>query len=248
MGLLYSARRPDRRARTFAFWLRRTEYALGGSHRKIVTVKRYRLTQRERRRYSERMEERSKGRRVWDGITIVDTLAGLGGYVLTGLQRLEVPMSMTVYTIMVATGVVGFLAPRAWDYWRLRQLQTVLPGRWVNREAAGGMVLDSTAFEERLQDRKPVATKEMHRATRGVPKGEHDMLMVRIAERHHREVVTQMLAEYRRHRHGADGYLETKDLYHADTLAEWLVELADLEPEPPPELGFDPFALLGDGE
>ena len=38
-----------------------------------------------------------------------------------------------------------------------------------------------------------------------------------------------MLAEYRRHRAGPDGYLEEQDLYHEDTFDEWVADLAELE-------------------
>ena len=188
------------------------------------------------------MYKRSTGRRVWDGVTITDTIIGLGGFAWPLLEKVEVSMSTTISLIMVATGVLGFMAPRLRDRWKLRQFRAVLPGRWLSRNAAEDAVYGSTAFKERLHDRKPVIMKELRRGGR-FPEGEIDMRVKLIVERHESEVLTQMLATFRRQREGQDGYLEQKDLYHEDTLAEWLAGLADLE-EYEPEPDFDPFGFL----
>ena len=182
---------------------------------------------------------------VWNGVTIMDTIIGLGSFVWPKLQKVEVPMSTTVSVIMVATGVLGFMAPRVWDRWKLRRLQSVLPGYWGNRDDADDWIRKSTAHSERLQARKPIILKEMGQCG-SVPEGEMDMLIKRGVDRHDHEVVTLMLAEYRRHREGSDGYLEEQDLYHEDTFDIWLADLAELE-EQDPDPDFDPFGFLEKG-
>ena len=187
------------------------------------------------------MERRSAGRRVWEGVTVTDTIIGLGSYAWPLLKRVEVSMSTTVSLIMIVTGVLGFMAPQLWDRWKLRQLRR----HWLSRDEAGDLVHGSTAFKERVHDRKPVIMTELRRGGR-CPDGELDMRVKLIVERHENEVLTQMLAEFRRQRKEQDGYLKQHDLYHEDTLAEWLVGLADLE-EYEPEPDFDPFGFLTGG-
>lgn len=196
----------------------------------------------------------SVGRTAWDVIAIIDTIVGVGGwlwptvedFLKESVEQVGVAdMDSGVFPWMAVTGVLMLGAPRVWDRVQAQRRQGVLPGSWINRVDASTKIKSSTVHIQRLQERTPLITGELVRYGEILP-GQKQMVVARVVDRHHREVVSQALHEYRTQRDGERGYLAKDDLYHEDTLDAWLIELGSKRTDPEELDGddFDPYALL----
>ena len=92
---------------------------------------------------------------------------------------------------------------------------------WVDREEAEDLIRDASVFRQRLM---AASYREFTRTEDYAP-GPRNIAEDRILERREEEVVAQMRQAYEAE-HSLAGSLRVRgrDLYHEDTLRDWLVE------------------------
>ena len=103
---------------------------------------------------------------------------------------------------------------------------------FLGQEEAGQVIMGSSAFQERLErDAKPELMRLQDNLEAYVDRVDAQELAL---DRREREAMVQMRREYIQQR--GHCHLAKLELYHKDTLEEWLAELAR---EPEPDSSFD---------